>query len=149
MDNRQQYDIISVSYKEEHESFVANLKGSSIGCIIVCLLHMPAYILLLKMAQKYSKPSLSRDFLLLVFPTLLTVTVFANYNYISLIVLIVILCIRMRTPRHNHVVNEVVLGGESPVFEKPENSADNERTAKEENMHHRTNYITIYKGIFS
>ena len=137
---------VSVSYKEEHESFVSNLKGSSIGCIIVCLMHVPVFILTLKLVQRYKKPTLMRDFLILVFPSLLVVTVFANYNYVSLVALTIILCLVMRSLSQCKHVNETVLSDVNIEFVSGNHKDELNNGKNEENIHQRTSYITIYKG---
>lgn len=75
------------SYKIEHEAFVSNLKGTSIACIIACLLHIPALILLLKIFQTSRRARLIRDYFVFVFPLILTITVLADYNYVTIALL--------------------------------------------------------------
>jgi hypothetical protein len=77
----------ALSYKEEHEAFVSNLKGTSVGCILACFLHIPAVILLLKLIQKKARPRILRDMVYLVIPLLLSLTVLADYSYVSLIII--------------------------------------------------------------
>ena len=77
------------SYKEDHESFVSNnIKGTSLGCILVVLAHAPALILLLKLVQKNSTPIFLRDMIYLVIPILLSMTVLADYCYLTLVVIV-------------------------------------------------------------
>ena len=71
-------------YKEEHEGFVKNFKGTSAFFIIICLAHLPASILLLKIVQGSSKPLFIRDLFCLVLPLLLNMTILADYCYITL-----------------------------------------------------------------
>jgi hypothetical protein len=71
-------------YKEEHEGFVKNFKGTSAFFIIICLAHLPASILLLKIVQGSSKPLFIRDMFCLVLPLLLNMTVLADYCYITI-----------------------------------------------------------------
>lgn len=139
---------MSASYKEEHESFVSNLKGSSIGCIIACLMHVPIFILILKLVQRYKKPSLARDFLILVFPSLLVVTVFANYNYFTLVMLSIILFLIIRSLSHgSKFINETVLGDVNIEFVSSNHKDELNNGKNDENVYQRTNYITIYKGL--
>jgi hypothetical protein len=139
------------SYREEHESFVSNLKGSSVGCILACLMHIPAYVLLLKLAQRHRKPRLSRDYCLLVFPLLLTVTVFANHNYWSITALIVVLFFLLRSPQHSNMVNEIVLDTDGIELSN-ESVTESRRCAASPNISNslpffsKTNYITTFKG---
>jgi hypothetical protein len=94
--------VNSVStYKEEHEAFVSNLKGTSVGCVLVYLLHIPAFILLTKLTQRGRKIRILREFFFLVFPLLLEMTVFADYNYLSLIGLIVIIYVYYKTDQRS------------------------------------------------
>ena len=66
-------------YKEEHEGFVKNFKGTSAFFVVICLAHLPASILLLKIVQGSSKPLFIRDFVCLVLPLLLNMTILADY----------------------------------------------------------------------
>ena len=75
-------------YKEEHEGFVKNFKGTSAFFVIICLSHLPASILLLKIMQGSSKSSFLRDMLCLVLPILLNMTVLADYCYITIFLLV-------------------------------------------------------------
>lgn len=75
-------------YKEEHSGFVKNFKGTSAGYVIVCLLHVPASILLLKIVQGSSRPSFIRDFFCLIVPILLNMTLLSNWAYVTIIILI-------------------------------------------------------------
>ena len=36
--------VVYAGYKEEHQGFVKNFKGTSAGYVIVCLAHVPASI---------------------------------------------------------------------------------------------------------
>ena len=75
-------------YKEEHEGFVKNFKGTSAFFVIICLSHLPASILLLKIMQGSSKSLFVRDMLCLVLPILLNMTVLADYCYITIFLLV-------------------------------------------------------------
>ena len=75
-------------YKEEHEGFVKNFKGTSAFFVVICLAHLPASILLLKIIQGSSKPLFIRDFFCLVLPLLLNMTILADYCYITIFLLI-------------------------------------------------------------
>lgn len=76
--------MASFTYKEEHEAFVSNLKGTSIGCIYFCLSHVPALVLLLKLVQANRRPRLLRDFTFLVIPILLIITLLADQSFWTL-----------------------------------------------------------------
>jgi hypothetical protein len=78
------------SYKEEHEGFMKNFKGTSAACVIVCLAHVPASILLLKIVQGNSKSSFLRDYICLVVPLLLNMTVLADYCYFTLLLMVML-----------------------------------------------------------
>ena len=82
--------LIYAGYKEEHQGFVKNFKGTSAGYVIVCLLHVPASILLLKIVQGSKQPSFLRDFVCLVLPILLNMTILADYCYVTIILLILL-----------------------------------------------------------
>lgn len=75
-------------YKEEHEGFVKNFKGTSAFFVVICLAHLPASILLLKIVQGSSKPLFIRDFVCLVLPLLLNMTILADYCYLTIFLLI-------------------------------------------------------------
>eukprot|EP01039_Chlorochromonas_danica_P012293 gene12293-14018_t len=81
--------MITSTYKEEHESFVSNLSGSSAECVVLCLAHVPAYILLTKMIQGFSAPRVLLDFMGLGLPLMLTMTVFSEYTVASMCFLLV------------------------------------------------------------
>jgi hypothetical protein len=53
----------------------------------VCILHLPALVLLLKLVQSHRRPRLLRDYVFLALPCLLTTTVFANAGYLSLLLI--------------------------------------------------------------
>lgn len=72
------------AYKAEHEQFTSNLKGTSILCIILCILHVPACLLISKLVQWRRKPNWIRDYAFLVVPQLLSITVLHNHSYWSL-----------------------------------------------------------------
>lgn len=74
----------AVSYKDEKEAFVSNLKGTSVGCIFFILAHSAVFILLLKMVQMNKRPRILRDFAFLVFPMLVSMTILADQCYWSL-----------------------------------------------------------------
>ena len=79
-----------MSYRDEHVSFVSNLKGTSIGCIVTCLAHSPCCILLVKLVQRNTKPMLLRDMFYFVIPLLLNMTVLADQCYWTLGILTLI-----------------------------------------------------------
>ena len=76
------------SYKKQHEAFVSNLKGTSVGCILSCLAHAPVLILMIKLVQKTSSPIFFRDMMYLVIPLLLSITILADYCLLSLLAII-------------------------------------------------------------
>lgn len=80
--------ICSCGYKQEHEGFVKNFKGTSAGNILCTLAHVPASILLLKIVQGNSQPSFIRDFSCLVLPILLNMTILADYCYLTIVLLV-------------------------------------------------------------
>lgn len=85
------------SYKEQHEAFVSNLKGTSLFCVATCLAHVPALLLLTKLLHircgliepRVKMPQISavREYLFFVLPMLLVITVLADYNYLTLLVI--------------------------------------------------------------
>jgi len=86
----------SQSYKEVHEAFVSNLKGTSAGDVFVVLVHLPLAILLLKLVQgssssssSSSRPLFLRDFVYLALPLLLSLTVLADLSYVSAVLLLI------------------------------------------------------------
>ena len=140
------------SYKHQHESFVSNLKGSSIGCILACLIHVPIFILLLKIVQNKCKPTVSRDFLLLVLPLLLIITVFSNHNYWSIILFVTILYPLIHYNFRNDVV---VVNGNSPLVDENSsnitssidtNAENNKTILKYSQNRSKTSSITYFKG---
>ena len=83
-------------YNDAHSAFVSNLKGTSAGCVLICLLHVPVSILLLKSVQKASAPSYFRDFAYLVTPILLSVTLLADYGYFTSAILLLVGVLKLR-----------------------------------------------------
>mmetsp|Transcript_14027 Transcript_14027/g.20977 ORF Transcript_14027/g.20977 Transcript_14027/m.20977 type:complete len:565 (-) Transcript_14027:11-1705(-) len=75
---------MSSAYKDEHEAFVSNLKGTSLSCVLVCLAHVPACILLLKLVQAWRRPRILRDLFVLVYPLMFSLTIFSGHGYWSL-----------------------------------------------------------------
>ena len=75
------------SYKNELEAFVANSKGTTTGVVLACMLHAAALVLYLKLFQGRNPPNLFEDYLILVFPMLLTTTVLVEgYQHCRLLV---------------------------------------------------------------
>jgi hypothetical protein len=115
----------SDAYRAEHESFVSNGKGTSVGCIMAYMAHVPAFIVLLKLSQGFRKPRIVRDVAVLVVPTLLSMTVLAEYNYWSLACIIVLLTIAVNTSqRDSHTDTDVA----------------------SEVGYQNTSYLTLFKG---
>ena len=80
-------DHIMKTYAEEHAAFFSNLKGSSALDVLVCILHLPALVLLLKLVQGHKRPRLLRDYFFLAFPCLLSITVFSTAGCLSLLLI--------------------------------------------------------------
>lgn len=118
------------SYKDEHESFVSNLKGTSVACVVTCLAHVPAFIMLAKVMQRTRKPRIIREFLCLSFPLLLTITVFADYSYLSLTILGITLGV-LNFQHRKHLLSDLQAG-------KLEQQMDDKND--------RTAYLTLSKG---
>ena len=85
------------SYKEQHEAFVSNLKGTSAACILTCLSHFPIIIIVLKLIQKKSKALYLRDLVYLTIPLLLSFTILADYSYITLLILLILIIYNLQT----------------------------------------------------
>ena len=85
------------SYKEQHEAFVSNLKGTSAACILTCLSHFPIIIIVLKLIQKKSKALYLRDLVYLTIPLLLSFTILADYSYITLLILLIFIIYNLQT----------------------------------------------------
>jgi phosphatidylinositol glycan class W len=90
-----------ISYKEEQEQFVANLTGTSIICIIVLLLNIVVYVFFAKLVyaglQKTTASPVKRflrEHILLVLPTLLTMTVLSDLMHFSLAAMLCIITIK-------------------------------------------------------
>jgi len=116
------------SYMLEHEAFVSNIKGTSVGCVLVCLLHLPMLILLTKLFQGRRKPRIIRDLVFLVLPILATITILAEYNYWSLLSAICISVLFMNSSDINCDSNSL-------------NSCSHYAST-----YHSTSYITLFKG---
>ncbi len=118
-----------IDYKADHEAFVSNLSGSSVACVLVTLLHVPAFIFLAKYAMTECKNAFLREFLVLSFPLLLTMTVFSDYIYLSLgIILLIIYC----------VLGNAQLSDDRTTIE--------DKSSYRENKNYRTSYLTLSKG---
>jgi hypothetical protein len=72
-----------LSYKQEHEAFVSNLKGASIGCLLVCLVHAPIFVFMAKVLLQSNQTKFWKEFLFLCLPLILIMTLFSDYNYLS------------------------------------------------------------------
>lgn len=123
-------------YKVAHEAFVSNIKGTSIGCIIACLLHIPAYILMLKISQFRRKPRIIRDYCLLTVPMLLTITVVVDHNYWSLACVTALLIYVIKSDTHDS-------DGSVDATDMNIMSSNNERP---ERLTGSTTYLTLFKG---
>lgn len=123
------------SYMLEHEAFVSNIKGTSVGCVLVCLLHLPMLILLTKLFQGTRKPRIIRDLIFLVLPILATITVLAEYNYWSLLSAICISVLFLNSSDLNYDLNKDHVGGS--------NSPTSSNYAM---IYNSTSYITLFKG---
>ncbi len=125
-------EMNSSAHKIDHESFVSNLKGTSVACVIACIAHVPCCIVLLKIAQKSKKPRLLRDICFVVVPMLLIVTVMADYNYMTVLSTLIVLAVMyFRT------------SGKLPVNDSNNSSPDkvNINPSKQ-----NTYYLTLFKG---
>lgn len=121
--------MITSTYKEEHESFVSNLSGSSAECVVLCLAHVPAYILLTKMIQGFSAPRVLLDFMGLGLPLMLTMTVFSEYTVASMCFLLVMYA----------ATYKIRAGSFSFRSTFP--------PSPEKELYGRTSYLTLSKGI--
>lgn len=119
----------SSNYKERHEEFVSNLSGTSVLTLIICLFHIPAFILLLKLVQRDNKPFLLRDFFLLMLPLLSIITVTAEFNFLTLVSLVPLSIILLYWNRKTQMNNS----------RKPSDP---------KTIHNKTSYITLLKGNF-
>mmetsp|Transcript_11546 Transcript_11546/g.25939 ORF Transcript_11546/g.25939 Transcript_11546/m.25939 type:complete len:349 (+) Transcript_11546:67-1113(+) len=120
--------IKSDAYRAEHESFVSNGKGTSVGCIMAYIAHVPAFIVLLKLSQGFRKPRIVRDVAVLVVPTLLSMTVLAEYNYWSLTCIIVLLTIAVNTSQRDSHTDTADVGDQGMGYQN-------------------TSYLTLFKGV--
>ena len=130
-------------YKEEHEGFVKNFKGTSAFFVVICLAHLPASILLLKITQGSSKPLFIRDFLCLVLPLLFNMTILADYCYLTIFLLIggeIIYILRFNPYRQKKVAdNEMEMKSSLPGSSFLSSIVRNRRTA----------YLNLFKGSVS
>lgn len=77
---------LSEKYKQQHEAFVKNEKGSSVATVMISCAHLPVLVLILSLIQiRYNKSKLSNDLIILVYPLLLAMTVFAEISDVLLI----------------------------------------------------------------
>lgn len=125
-----------MNYKAEHEQFVSNLKGSSAACVLTCLLHVPLFIFLTKLVQKGRKPRLLREFFFLSLPLLFTMTVFADYAYLS-ICIVLITAVSLYQTQRTRIIAESSSASESSVQSYLE---------EYQLQNHRTSYLTLSKG---
>lgn len=80
-----------ISYKEAHEAFIAtDNHGTDVVTILLCLVHIPLLALLLQLTTDYTQPSTYLCFILelvlFVWPSVLVLTVLANYYLVNLMV---------------------------------------------------------------
>jgi hypothetical protein len=123
----------SVRYKSDHEAFVSNLKGTSAGDVIACLGHFPATIILIKMIQKTSIPLYLRDLVYLALPILLSMTILADYSYVSLIGIVVSEIVVLQMSKTNSIDSQL------------ENASDNKKI---DYLNKKLTFISLFKGIF-
>ena len=122
-------------YKAEHEAFVSNMKGTSVGCIFACLAHAPALILILKGSQGFNTPNILRDFVFLVVPTLLTITVASDYNYLTLVCMYALIGAYLFSSSKRMTLDS--------LFNEKAANARN----VESHSHNNTSYLTLFKGM--
>ena len=126
------------SYMLEHEAFVSNIKGTSVGCVLVCLLHLPMLILLTKLFQGRRKPRIIRDLVFLVLAILATITILAEYNYWSLLTAI---CISVLFMNSSDLICDL---NRDHVFVGDSN---NPTSSSHAIIYNSTSYITLFKGM--
>jgi hypothetical protein len=80
--------IMETSVRQEKEEFVTNLVGCRFLDLLGCALLAPVLLLFLKCVQSRSKPSLAVEYIVLVLPSLLSVTLFALDKAVNLYVLV-------------------------------------------------------------
>lgn len=115
------------SYKDEHETFVSNGKGTSVMCVFICLAHAPALIYGLKVCQQATGPNIFRDICFMTIPAVLTLTVLAEFNHITALFLYFLVAVH-RVQKYHVIITE------------SENNA-------QPFSHIATNHLTLYKGI--
>eukprot|EP00981_Chlorochromonas_danica_P005220 scaffold1046_cov162-Ochromonas_danica.AAC.50 len=79
------------NYKEEHELFVSNLTGSSLFCVVAALLPLPALLPLASFLQQGHHFFLV-DFATIAIPSLLSITLLADYFYARVAITALMLC---------------------------------------------------------
>ena len=124
--------IVSMAtYKTDHESFVSNAQGTSVGCVFACMVHAPALIVLLKMSQGHGSPHVLRDYALLVIPIFLSTTVFADWNYWTVAALYIsLIALWLARSKHNLILSHM------------ESNPNTEDTSTQIS----TSYLTLFKG---
>lgn len=121
------------SYKEVHEAFVSNLKGTSAGDVFIILVHLPLAILLLKLVQGSSRPLYLRDLMYLALPLLLSLTVLADFSYLSGVLLLIgeLFVLQMRHVKSIRVTDT-------------DNSVDTSLNPPQSNQ---LTFISLFKGV--
>lgn len=105
------------NYKEEHELFVSNLTGSGVFCVVAALLPLPALLPLASFLQQ-GRHFFLVDFATIAIPTLLSITLLADYLYARVAITVLMLCGRflqlLRTPSVQSTANNEAAGAEFP-----------------------------------
>lgn len=95
------------SYKTYHEEFVSNNNGTSLSSVVSCIFLFPVYLFILKLFQGYKNQHIIWDFILLMLPMLLALTVFADYNSWVLLCFVFIislfLCLHYAAAKQNTI----------------------------------------------
>ncbi len=133
-------DSLDRPYREQHESFVSNLKGTSPLDVLVSLAHFPIALILLKLLQKGSTPMFLRDVTGLMLPLLLCLTLFADYSYLTLLVILIgeLWLLQRRAPSASVEVSSLC-GEASPAKEKLLIVSTPRKLLS-------TSFITLFKG---
>jgi phosphatidylinositol glycan class W len=126
---------MALSYEAEKLAFVSNLKGTSAGCVLVCLAHAPLAVLGLKMVQKRKRPLLQRDALFLVLPVLLNMTLLADYCYWTFVVFLGLVVAYVWKVESDVRRRKVVTLDAAPESSSSSSNSD------------KLSYLTLFKGL--
>lgn len=137
--------VVNTNYKYEHEQFMSNLKGSSAACIVACLLHVPVFVMLTKLIQKGRKPRLLREFFFLCLPLLLTMTIFADYTYLSLFIGLITAASLYQSQRRR-IIAESSNVSSAAIEVAVNNSQQSHHPPAHQSKYQRTSYLTLSKG---